>query len=236
MKLGVNIDHVATLRQVRLAKFPDPVHAAVMAEQAGCHSIVAHLREDRRHINERDIKLIREVIGVKFNLEISIAQEIIKIALKIKPDEVTIVPERRQEVTTEGGLDVLKNKNKLKEIIQEFKREKIDVSLFLDPEVKQIKAAKEISANYVEIHTGRYAEAYERGNCKKELESIINCVKFAKEIGLNVNAGHGLNYKNVREIAKISEIETLNIGHAIISKAIFVGIKQAVNEMLELIT
>lgn len=235
MELGVNVDHVATLREARKGKEPDPVHAAVLAEKAGCDSIVAHLREDRRHVNERDIRLLKEVVQTKFNLEMSLADEIIKIALDVKPHEVTIVPERREEITTEGGLDVIKYREKLRKVIPQFHAYKIKVSLFVDPDLKQIEAAKEVSADYIEIHTGLYAHAYERGEYQKELENIIKSVEFGLKIGLGVNAGHGLNYRNVVEIARINGIQTLNIGHSIISRAIFVGMEQAVKEMLELI-
>ncbi|HDI45882.1 MAG TPA: pyridoxine 5'-phosphate synthase [Candidatus Omnitrophica bacterium] len=235
MKLGVNIDHTATLRQARRGKEPDPVHAAVIAEKAGCNSIVAHLREDRRHVNDRDIKLLREIVTTKFNLEMSLADEIIKIALEVKPDEVTIVPERREEITTEGGLDVIRYKKKLQRVIPQFHSHDIEVSLFVDPDLKQIEASKEVGADYIEIHTGVYAHAYEKGDYHKELEAIVQAVDFGIKIGLEVNAGHGLNYKNVTEIANIKGIQTLNIGHSIISRAIFVGLEQAVREMLELI-
>lgn len=235
MKLGVNVDHTATLRQARRGKEPDPVHAAVIAEKAGCDSIVAHLREDRRHVNDRDIRLLREVVTTKFNLEMSLADEIIKIALEVNPDEVTIVPERREEITTEGGLDVIKYKQKLQRVIPQFHSQNIEVSLFVDPDLKQIEVSKEVGANCVEIHTGIYAHAYDRGDYYKELEAIVQAVEFGIKIGLEVNAGHGLNYKNVTEIANIKDIQTLNIGHSIISRAIFVGLEQAVREMLELI-
>ncbi len=235
MKLGVNVDHTATLRQARRGREPDPVHAAVMAEKAGCDSIVAHLREDRRHVNDRDIRLLREVVITKFNLEMSLADEIIEIALKVKPEEVTIVPERREEITTEGGLDVIKYKEKLQIVIPQFHSQNIKVSLFVDPDLKQIEASKEVGADCIEIHTGIYAHAYEKGDYHKELEAIIQAVDFGIKIGLEVNAGHGLNYKNVTEIANIKGIQTLNIGHSIISRAIFVGLEQAVKEMLELI-
>lgn len=235
MKLGVNVDHVATVRQARRSREPDPVHAAVLAEKAGCDSIVAHLREDRRHVNERDVRAIREIINVKFNLEMSLAEEIVKIALELSPQEVTLVPERREEITTEGGLDVLKNEQRLKEVVPKFKEKGISVSLFLDADLRQIEKARSLEVDYVEIHTGRYAEAFREGSYQQELELILKAAQFAKEIGLGVNAGHGLNYRNVVEIAKIPQLETLNIGHSIISRAIFVGIEEAVREMLGLI-
>lgn len=235
MKLGVNVDHVATLRQARRGIEPDPVHAAVLAEKAGCDSIVAHLREDRRHVNERDIRLIKDVVQTRFNMEMSLAEEIVQIALQICPHEVTLVPERRQEITTEGGLDVIGNEERLLEVIPRFKEKGIIVSLFVDPDPRQIEASKRVGADYIEIHTGRYAEAFVKGGFEDELKAILDSVSFAKEMGLGVNAGHGLNYKNVGFIAGIKDIETLNIGHSIISRAVFVGIEQAVREMLSLI-
>ena len=206
-----------------------------MAEKAGCHSIVAHLREARRHINARDIELIRRIITVKFNMEMSITPEIVNIALKTGPDEVTLVPERRQELTTEGGLDVVSNRKRLREIIPEFKKRGIVVSLFIDPDLKQIQASKDIGADYIEVHTGKYAQSFEKDDYSRELRQIIEATNFAQRIGLGVNAGHGLDYKNVSEIVKIQKIETLNIGYAIICRAIFVGIENAVREMLELL-
>ena len=235
MNLGVNVDHVATLRQARRGKIPDPVQAALLAEEAGADSIVAHLREDRRHINDRDMKLLRSKIKTKFNMEMSLARDIVKVALDIKPDEVTIVPERREELTTEGGLDVVRQKEKLKKVIPEFKRQNIIVSLFIAPDKKQIEMSKEVGSDFIEIHTGFYAEKFNLGDYKEELESVMKAVEFAESIGLGVNAGHGLNYENIIDIVRISKIETFNIGHSIISRAVFVGIDSAVKEMLELI-
>ncbi|MCD6521440.1 pyridoxine 5'-phosphate synthase [Candidatus Calescamantes bacterium] len=233
-KLGVNIDHVATLREARKVSYPDPVQAAVICEQAGAHGIVAHLREDRRHVKERDIFLLKEIINIKFNLEMAPTQEIREIALKLKPDQVTLVPERRQELTTEGGLDVVSLKDFLKEYIKPFKDAGIIVSLFIDPETSQIEAAKETGAQSIEIHTGEYAnlKGLER---EKELEKIIEMSEFAHKLGFHVHAGHGLNYWNVKPIAKIPVIEELNIGHSIISRAVYVGLERAVREMLQLI-
>lgn len=235
MKLGVNVDHVATLREARKGLEPDPVEAAILVQETGVDSIVAHLREDRRHINERDIRHIKNVLDIKFNMEMSIAEDIVKVALDVQPAEVTIVPERRQEVTTEAGLDAIKYQAQLNEVIPEFKKKNIIVSLFLDPELEQIETARKLEADYVELHTGRYARAFEEGGYQAELEFLVKATEFARNIGLKVNAGHGLNYKNVSEIVKISEIETLNIGHSIMSRALFVGIKQAVTEMLQLL-
>ena len=235
MKLGVNIDHVATVRQARRGEEPNPIEALILAEQAGCDSIVAHLREDRRHINDADIALIRKTVKTKFNMEMSLADEIVKISLEVKPDEITLVPEKRKEITTEGGLDVIKYQDKLKRVIPEFKSKGISVSLFIDPDFKQIEASRDAGCDFIEIHTGRYANAFGRGDYKQQLQLIKESVNFAQSLGLGVNAGHGLNYDNVFEIVKIQGIETLNIGHSIISKAIFTGISKAVREMLEII-
>ena len=235
MKLGVNVDHVATLREARKGLEPDPVEAAILVQKTGADSIVAHLREDRRHINERDIRHIKNVLDIKFNMEMSIAEDIVRVALDVQPAEVTIVPERRQEVTTEAGLDAIKYRAQLSEVISEFKKKGITVSLFLDPELEQIETARKLEADYVELHTGRYARAFEEGDYQTELGFLVKATEFARSIGLKVNAGHGLNYKNVPEIVQISEIETLNIGHSIMSRALFVGIRQAVTEMLQLL-
>jgi pyridoxine 5-phosphate synthase len=234
-ELGVNIDHVATLREARRIDYPDPVHAAVICQMAGCDSIVAHLREDRRHIKERDIELIKKSIHIKFNMEMSIEPDIVKIAVKVKPDEATLVPERREEITTEGGLDVIANEERLKNVIKELKSKSIEISLFIDPVKEQIEKAKEIGAEFIELHTGRYANAKNEKDKEKELKAIKDMTEYAKSIGLRVNAGHGLNYRNVKPIAEIQEIETLNIGHSIIARAVFVGLEQAVREMIELI-
>ncbi|MDP8233834.1 MAG: pyridoxine 5'-phosphate synthase [Candidatus Saelkia tenebricola] len=235
MKLGVNIDHVATVREARRGKEPNPLEALILAEEAGCDSIVAHLREDRRHINDGDIVSIRNTVRTKFNMEMSIAPEIVEIAQTIKPDEITLVPEKREEITTEGGLDVIGYKGELSKIIPEFKNKNIEVSLFIDPDLDQIKASKNVGAGFIEIHTGSYAHAFEQGDYGEQLQLIKESVSFALSIGLGVNAGHGLDYKNVIEIVKIPGIETLNIGHSIIAKSIFTGISRAVKEMLEII-
>ncbi len=235
MNLGVNIDHVATVRQARRGSEPDLISALIHIEKAGADSIVAHLREDRRHINDNDIKLIKELAATSFNMEMSLAEEIVEVAFKTHPDEVTFVPEKREEITTEGGLDVIKNKKRLLKVIPEFKRNKIKVSLFIDPEEKQVKEALEVGADFIEIHTGRYSEAFAFGDYIKELNRIKETASFAKSLSLDVNAGHGLDYRNVFEIVKIEEIETLNIGHSIISRALFVGFENAVKEMLEFI-
>ena len=235
MKLSVNIDHIATLRQARRGNEPDPVSAAVVCELAGAHGIVCHLREDRRHINDRDIRLLRQTVQSKLDLEMAATEEIIAIALNIVPELVTLVPERRMELTTEGGLDVLKEKNRLREAIMRFHEKSIEVSLFVDPVQAQIDAAAEIGANMVELHTGEYANA----KSKKEKEGLLAAIKSiaqnGKKLGLGVNAGHGLNYLNVQALATIPYIDEISIGHAIISRSVFVGMEKAVKEMLDLI-
>jgi pyridoxine 5-phosphate synthase len=234
MRLGVNIDHIATLRQARLEDLPDPVLAAEAAIKGGADGIVCHLREDRRHIQDRDVYLLRE-LDTRLDLEMAATQDMLKFALKVKPDMVTIVPEKRQEVTTEGGLDVKKYKKILQKIIPPLKRAKIIVSLFVDPIKYQIEESKNVLADYIEIHTGSYANAENPKKKKKELLRIKESANFAKSIGLKVNAGHGLDYDNTREIGKIKEIEELNIGFSIIAHAIFVGIKEATFKMKKLI-
>lgn len=235
MKLGVNIDHVATLRQQRRGREPEPITAALIAEMAGADSIVCHLREDRRHIQERDLSLLRQVIKTNLNLEMAANEEIIKIALREKPDWVTIVPERREELTTEGGLAVAEQVRHLKKTVSRFRENGIPVSLFIDANAVQIKAAKESRAWAVELHTGRYADALDEKERVAELDRIKQGAKMAEESGLKVAAGHGLDYRNVVAIASIPEIEELNIGYAIIGRAVFVGLERAVKEMLELI-
>lgn len=241
-KLGVNIDHVATLRQVRYKVVsggampePDPVKAAVICENAGCHSIVCHLREDRRHINDRDLEILRRIVKTRLNLEMSVAPAIVKIAKKISPNQATLVPEKRQEITTEGGLNVARSAAKIKKIVKELQSCGIIVSLFIDPDKKQIKAAKKTGAQYVEFHTGRYANAKYDKDIKNELDALRDAVKFAAGLKLKVNMGHGLNYINVREVSRIPQVEELNIGHSIISRAVFGGLDEAVREMLALI-
>ena len=234
-KLGVNIDHVATLRQARRELEPDPVRAATLCEKAGCDSIVAHLREDRRHINDNDVTQLREKIKTRFNLEMSTSEDIVKAAMDIKPDQATLVPERREEITTEGGLDVLTNMQKISEVIKKLHSKGIKVSLFIDPEREQIEASKKAGASMIEIHTGRYANAKDTGDIERELSAISNATRIGRDLGMAVNAGHGLNYINVKRIANIKEIEELNIGHSIISHSVFVGLENAVKEMLVLI-
>lgn len=234
-KLGVNVDHVATIRQARRTVEPDPVIAAAICEMAGCDSIVAHLREDRRHIQDRDVIILRKSVSTRFNLEMSIHREIVGIARRIKPHQVTLVPEKRQELTTEGGLDVAGNLRQINGVVDSLKEKGISVSLFIDPDDSQIEASKKAGVNIIELHTGNYADAKDEEVEKKEIERLKRAVKFGLELGLVVNAGHGLNYKNAAAVAHINGIEELNIGHSIISRAIMVGLGRAVKEMKDLI-
>ncbi len=236
VKLGVNIDHVATLRQARKTIEPDPIGAAVIVERAGANGVTVHLREDRRHINERDVALLRRTIRTRLNLEMSVADEIVAIALDIRPDQATLVPEKRQEVTTEGGLDIIRHKAKIKKVVTKLRKKKIIVSLFIEPDIKQIKAAKETGADFIELHTGRFANAKTGEEEKRELEILSQAAEYAGECGLRVNAGHGLNYENTKVLLKkVKGIEELNIGHSIISHSVFVGLSQAVKEMKNII-
>lgn len=234
-RLGVNVDHVATLREARKGKLPDPVAAAVVAEMAGADGIVCHLREDRRHIKDKDLYLLKEIVKTHLNLEMAATDEMIKIALEVLPDMVTLVPERREEITTEGGLDVVRQADYLKDVVDMLRQQGIVVSLFIDPDIQQIRAAARLGADYIEIHTGMYANAPDLGSALDELEKIRSMAAAAHKLGLGVSAGHGLNYQNVREVARIPQIEELNIGHSIVSKAVMVGMERAVREMLELI-
>jgi len=234
IKLGINIDHIATLRQARRGKEPDPVEGALICERAGADSIVCHLREDRRHIQDKDLFLLKKTIKIPLNLEMAANEEIIKIALKVQPYQVTLVPEKREELTTEGGLDVRGNFQHLKGTITRFKKNGILVSLFVDPEISQIKASQEVGSQFVELHTGSYANEKGEG-MKKELKKIKEMTELAISLGLRVNAGHGLNYKNVIPITQVPGIEELNIGYSILGRAIFVGLEKAVKEMLKLI-
>lgn len=232
MKLGVNIDHVATLRQARREYDPDPVTAARCCEKAGADSIVAHLREDRRHIQDQDIRLLRKVVKTRLNLEMSLNDKIIAIACSVRPDVATIVPEKRAEITTEGGLDVVKHFLRVKKTAAALKKAGIKVSLFIDPLAAQIVRTKEAGVNIVELHTGAYANAKTSQQIMRELNKIRTMTAFARGLGMTVNAGHGLKYNNVQVIARIPGIAELNIGHAIISRAVFVGLETAVREMI----
>jgi pyridoxine 5-phosphate synthase len=234
-KLAINVDHVATIREARGITEPDPVLAAGICELAGAEGIVVHLREDRRHIQDRDVMLLRQTVQTKMNLEMGATEEIIKIALKLKPDMITLVPEKRKELTTEGGLNVAGQKKKLKGVVDRMTKAGIPVSMFIDPDSKQIRASKDVGATFVEIHTGRYADATSEETADKEFELIAAAAEEAFEAGLRVNAGHGLNYLNTARVAAIPAIEELSIGHAIMARAIFVGLDQAVREMAALI-
>lgn len=231
MNLTINIDHIATLREARGGMEPDPVTAAHVAELAGAHGIVCHLREDRRHINDRDVRLLRETVKTKLDLEMAATEEIIKIAIDTLPELATLVPERRQELTTEGGLDVRGNRHYLRDVVKELHRHEIRVSMFVDPVQEQVEAAREVEADTVEIHTGEYANARDEKTQLELLEQVRAIARFARELGLTVNAGHGLNYLNIMPFRTIEEIDEVSIGHAVIARAVFVGMDAAVREM-----
>jgi pyridoxine 5-phosphate synthase len=234
IRLAVNVDHVATLREARGISEPDPVLAAGICELAGAEGIVVHLREDRRHIQDRDVTLLRQTVKTKLNLEMGANQEIIKFALELKPDMVTLVPEKRKELTTEGGLNVAGQKKKLKNVISRMNDAGIPVSMFIDPDSRQIEASHSVGATFVEIHTGRYSDATSEDEAEREFDLIAVAAEEAYEAGLRVNAGHGLNYVNTTRVAALETIEELSIGHAVMARAIFVGLDQAVREMLAL--
>ncbi|MGL1903594.1 MAG: pyridoxine 5'-phosphate synthase [Fibrobacterales bacterium] len=232
--LGVNIDHIATIREARKIREPDPIAGAVIAELAGADGITVHLREDRRHIQERDVRLLRQTVQTHLNLEMAPTAAMVQIAISLLPDMVTLVPESREEITTEGGLNVAGKIDEISKAIQALKTHDIAVSLFIDPEISQVKAAKKSGADYIEIHTGAFANAYDLGEAKeleRELIQIKDQTVLAQKYGLRVNAGHGLNYQNVGYIAAIDGIEELNIGHSIISRSVLVGLDRAVREM-----
>ena len=233
--LGVNIDHIATVRQARGIRYPDPVQAAIEAEQAGADGITLHLREDRRHIQDHDVRRIRDVLQTRMNLEMAVTEEMLAIAEQICPEHVCLVPERRQEVTTEGGLDVKGLMASVAPACERLVNTGIEVSLFIDPEPDQITAAVQAGASVVELHTGAYAGASTPETMARELERLRRSVVFARDLGLTVNAGHGLNYQNVEPVAVIAGINELNIGHAIIARALFTGLQPAVREMKALI-
>jgi len=232
MRLCINIDHIATLREARGGVEPDPVTAAHICELAGAQGIVCHLREDRRHINDRDLRLLRESIKTKLDLEMAATDEIVKIAIETLPELVTFVPERRQELTTEGGLDVRGHRHHLRDVIAEMHRHEIEVSLFIDPVLEQIDTAAEVDADKIEIHTGEYANARSEREQMELLEVVRTAAKHARGLGMGVNAGHGLNYLNITPFRTIEEIEEVSIGHAVISRALFVGLDRAVRDML----
>ena len=232
MKLGVNIDHIATLRQARQETFPDPVEAARECIAGGADGIVCHLREDRRHIQDKDVYRLRE-LPTRLDLEMAATDEMVKIALKLKPDYVTLVPEKRQEITTEGGLDVVKHSRKLRPIINKIQEAGITVSLFVDPVLAQVEESAVLQAKFIEIHTGMFANAKTPAHRKLELQKIGTAVQKARLIGLRINAGHGLDYKNVKEIVGVPGIEELNIGFSIVARAVLLGMRKAVAEMKE---
>ncbi|AMP13999.1 pyridoxine 5'-phosphate synthase [Collimonas pratensis] len=229
--LGINIDHVATLRNARGTTYPDPLRAALLAEEAGADAITLHLREDRRHIRDADVELIRPQLRTRMNLEAAVTQEMIDFSCKIKPQDSCLVPESRHELTTEGGLDVVKHFTLVQAAVRQLQGEGIRVSLFIDPEADQIQAAAEVGAPVIELHTGRYAEAHDQAEQRAELERVQRAVQEGMRRGLKVNAGHGLHYTNVQAIAAIPDIAELNIGHAIVAHAVFVGWQAAVSEM-----
>ena len=234
-KLGVNIDHIATIRQARGGNEPDPVAAAVIAELAGADGITVHLREDRRHIQDRDLKILRQTVKTRLNLEMAATAEMVAIACTVKPEICTLVPEKRQELTTEGGLDVRIHQETLTDAVEKLQEGGMLVSLFIDPDPDQVKAASKAGADYVEIHTGSFAEARGYRAQDGELRKIENAIKLSAKLGLGVNAGHGLNYSNIKMVAALGGIEEFNIGHAIISRAVLVGLDRAVREMMDLV-
>jgi len=233
-RLGVNVDHVATVRQARKAAYPDPVAAAVLAELAGAEQITVHLREDRRHIQDRDLKILRSTCQTLLNLEMAATQEMVKIAYEVRPDVATLVPERREELTTEGGLDVSGQLEAIRKATRTLQDAEIAVSLFIDPDLDQVRASHKCGANRVELHTGRYCQARRAEDRARELSRIVDAAKTASKLGMGVAAGHGLSYSNVQPIARIREIDELNIGHAIVARAVLVGFERAVSEMLAL--
>ncbi len=232
--LGVNIDHVATLRQARGTRYPDPVQAAMEAQHAGADAITIHLREDRRHIHERDVELLGSVLQVRMNLEMAVTDAMLAVAERIRPADCCFVPERRQELTTEGGLDVAAQLDAISAACKRLEGVGVRASLFIDPDPRQIETAREAGATVIEIHTGRYADAADPGTRERELQRIVAAARLAAGRGLRVHAGHGLNYQNVGPIAAIAEVEELNIGHAIVARAVFGGLAEAVREMKRL--
>ncbi|KAA0133638.1 pyridoxine 5'-phosphate synthase [Gimesia chilikensis] len=234
--LGVNIDHVATVRQARLTFEPDPVWAAVLAELGGADGITLHLREDRRHIQDHDLYTMKKTVQVKLNLEMAAEEEMTAIALEVRPDQVSLVPEKREELTTEGGLDVVANLKRVEQCVHQLQQAGIEVSLFIDPDVEQIAAAKQVGVHAVELHTGRYADATSADEQQKEYDVIVKASEFTVAQGLKLHMGHGLTYRNVSKIAAIPDVCELNIGHSIVSRAVLVGMEQAVREMKALVT
>ena len=238
VKLGVNIDHIATIREARKVREPDPVAAAVIAELAGCNGIVAHLREDKRHVQDRDLKLLRGTVATKLNLQIAPTQEMVQFAINVQPDMVTLVPENHQEITTESGMNVAAKIDEISKFVMTLKNNDIAACIFIDPETEQVKAAKKVGADFVEFNTNKYATTCDLGSIQEvnhELSALQDMTVLARKYGRRVIAGHGLNYRNVEPVAAIEGIEELNIGHSIIGKAVLVGLKDAVGEMVEII-
>lgn len=235
-KLGVNIDHVATIRQARRTVEPDPVWAATLAELGGADGITVHLREDRRHIQDRDVRLLRETVRVKLNLEMAASEEMTRFALDVRPNQCTLVPEKREEVTTEGGLDVIGHHDRVRRCVDQLLQAGLEVSLFIDPDEKQIAASKELRAHAVELHTGRYADAARGAAQESELKALVSAGKSALDHGLLLHMGHGLTYLNVQPVARIDGVGELNIGHSIVSRAVLVGFERAVREMKQLVS
>lgn len=238
VQLGISVDHIATIREARKIREPDPVTAALIAELAGCNSIAVHLREDKRHIQDRDVRLLRGTITSKLNLKMAATQEMVQFATNVQPDMVTIVPENHQEITTEGGLNVAAKVDEIAKIVMTLKSNDIAVCLFIDPETEQVKAAKKVGADFVEFNTGKYAMACDLGSIQevnREISAIQDMAVLARKYGLRVNAGHGLNYRNVAAIAAIDGIEEIYVGHSIVGRAVMVGMDRAVREMIETI-
>jgi len=235
MRFTLNVDHIATVRNARGEDQPDPVTAALIAEQAGIDGIVFHLREDRRHINERDVRLLRELVTTKLDFEMAATEEIIKIACDVGPELATLVPEKRQELTTEGGLNVIDNVSLIRDTIKELHKSNIDVSIFTEPDIAQIDVSAELEADFIEIHTGVFANALAEEEQFDELERIRGAAKHIKKLGLGVNAGHGLNYQNMKIFRELTDIDEVSIGHAVVSRAVFIGINEAVREMIRII-
>ena len=231
-RLGVNVDHVATIRQSRRTRYPDPVAAAVLAELAGADQITIHLREDRRHIRDRDLAILRQTVTTRLNLEMAATQDMLKVVFEHKPDSATLVPERREELTTEGGLDVAMHRETLKRFVKQLREADVWVTLFIEPDLDQVRAAHKVEAHAVELHTGKFCNAATRDDRAEELARVVDAAKAAQRLGLAVYAGHGLSYHNVRPIAAIDEIEELNIGHAIIARAVIDGLDRAVRDMV----
>ncbi|MFQ5470940.1 MAG: pyridoxine 5'-phosphate synthase [Gammaproteobacteria bacterium] len=233
--LGVNIDHVATIRQARGTRFPDPVQAAIEVEQAGADAVTLHLREDRRHIQDRDVELLKDILQTRMNLEMAVTEEMLAIAERVVPENCCLVPERREELTTEGGLDVKGQLSRLTDAVTRLQTAGCIVSLFIDADMEQLNAAKQTGAKAVEIHTGHFADAVKANDRSGELRKIKDAIVYGNELGLQVNAGHGLHYHNVQSIARINGVSELNIGHAIVARALFTGLRNAVSEMINLI-